>query len=35
MIGLPRSNSCAVRVALAKKEIEYWLTEAEKWKHIG
>jgi hypothetical protein len=25
-------NMCRERAALAKKEMEYWLTEAEEWK---
>jgi hypothetical protein len=26
---------CRARAALAKKEMEYWLAEAEEWKQLG
>ena len=26
---------CRARVTLAKKEMEYWLAEAEEWKQLG
>ena len=26
---------CRARAALARKEMEYWLAEAEEWKRIG
>ena len=26
---------CRERAALAKKEMEYWLAEAEEWKQLG
>jgi hypothetical protein len=26
---------CRARAALARKEMEYWLAEAEEWKQIG
>jgi hypothetical protein len=27
-------NMCRERVALAKKEMEYWLAEAEEWQRL-